>query len=256
MFLKPPHHTQTHIHKPSLWAGGLKADNTGLTRRTVVAGWGWSSGTYLSRGVFSLWLFRPIDTCSHFLFRSLSRFPSLVFVDPTYFPIFFWHLPPSLPHPFYYLTSCDYEAPDKGLSLFTLSKVHKPPPFISLSTWLAYCCAGSTLHSLFLKGEATDLNKRPSIMNTPLKLQKLAGSCLIKLHALLSGGAEWVDGWLVMEIFFKIRPSTIGRCGQWPEFESPPEVSEPTSGLKRSMTVQCKRLGWHPKDWLGFSLLA
>lgn len=57
-------------------------------------------------------------------------------------------------------------------------------------------CTGDALRLVFLKVEATDLNKCPSIMNTALKLQKLAGSCLIKLRVLLSGvgGAEWVDG--------------------------------------------------------------
>lgn len=96
---------------------------------------------------------------------------------------------PFVPPPLYYLTSCDYETPDKGLCLFTLSKVHKrPPPHFTVNMiGLLRRCTGDALRLVFLKVEATDLNKCPSIMNTALKLQKLAGSCLIKLRVLLSG---------------------------------------------------------------------
>lgn len=43
----------------------------------------------------------------------------------------------------------------------------------------------------FLKVEATDLNKHPSIMNVTLKLRNLAGSRLPKLRRLLVGEPEW-----------------------------------------------------------------
>lgn len=110
------------------------------------------------------------------------------------------------PPPLHYLTSCDYEAPDKGLCLFTPSKVPKRPPhphFTVSMIGLLWRWAGGALHLVFLKVEATDLNKCLSIMNTALKLQKLAGSCLIKLRVLLSeGGWEgwggqsgWTDDW-------------------------------------------------------------
>lgn len=48
---------------------------------------------------------------------------------------FLWHLHSSTP--FHYLTSCDYDLPDKGFSLFTHSKVHKRSPSFSCQPdWL------------------------------------------------------------------------------------------------------------------------
>lgn len=51
----------------------------------------------------------------------------------------------------------------------------------------------------FLKVEAADLNKCPSIMNVARKLRNFAGSCRVNLRRLLQA---WVDGSLLMEVFF------------------------------------------------------
>lgn len=114
----------------------------------------------------------------------------------------FWHLHSS--PPFHYLTSCHYDLPDKGLSLFTLSKVHKrSPSFRCQLDWLIVLVLYLLSNAVgFLKVEATDLNKCLSIMYAMLKLWKLAEVviyCITELaverqsrdldvaHALLTG---------------------------------------------------------------------